>query len=179
MVSRPIFRRARLCGQEETAAEATARAEEIPVVAERPTRAACRRGKRVAGCRPAARPTGPSADKSSSPFFLDGGERGLCDVGVVRARRGRFGPDGPRYDPQGRAMMRGGLYQAVRRCGGCLVRRLSFNQYEFDPPDSEQSLDLAASSLREHRHLVEFLAACGHLLWRAPCCQPVGRGGRR
>lgn len=41
------------------------------------------------------------------------------------------------------------------------MRRLLFDQYEFDTPDSEQSLDLAISSPSQHADLAALLAACG------------------
>jgi hypothetical protein len=44
------------------------------------------------------------------------------------------------------------------------MRRLSFDQYEFDYPDSEQSLELAISSpSRQHANLAAFLEVCGSL----------------
>ncbi len=42
------------------------------------------------------------------------------------------------------------------------MRRMSFDQDEFDPPDSEQFLELALSSPgRRHQDLATFLADCG------------------
>jgi hypothetical protein len=41
------------------------------------------------------------------------------------------------------------------------VRRLSLDQYEFEPPDSEQMLELAISSPNQHPDLCQFLEACG------------------
>ena len=42
------------------------------------------------------------------------------------------------------------------------MRRVSCDQYEFDPPDSEQTLDLAiASSSCHYPHLASLLAKCG------------------
>jgi hypothetical protein len=41
------------------------------------------------------------------------------------------------------------------------MRRLSFDEYEFDRPDSEESLELVISSSRQHPELTEFLSACG------------------
>ncbi len=41
------------------------------------------------------------------------------------------------------------------------MRRLSFDRDEFDPPDSEQSLDLVISSPTRHADLSLFLAECG------------------
>jgi hypothetical protein len=41
------------------------------------------------------------------------------------------------------------------------MRRLSFDAYEFDTTSSEESLDLAVSSARQHATLAEFLAECG------------------
>src|SRR4051794_3178469 len=41
------------------------------------------------------------------------------------------------------------------------VRRMSCDQFEFDPPDSEQSLQLALSCPRQHPELETFLAECG------------------
>lgn len=41
------------------------------------------------------------------------------------------------------------------------MRRLSFDQYEFDTPSSEESLDLAVSSSRQHWPLAVFLSLCG------------------
>lgn len=41
--------------------------------------------------------------------------------------------------------------------GGAL-RRLTLDYQEFDPPESEQTLELAIASLREHRSLSEFTA---------------------
>ncbi len=41
------------------------------------------------------------------------------------------------------------------------MRRLSFDAYEFDTPDSEESLDLAVSSSRQHGTLAVFLSLCG------------------
>jgi len=40
------------------------------------------------------------------------------------------------------------------------MRRLSFDSYEFDVPESEESLDLAISSLQQHQDLAPFLADC-------------------
>jgi len=51
------------------------------------------------------------------------------------------------------------------------VRRLSFDQNKFDTPDSEQSLDLAVSSSRQHESLAAFLSECGASTqtgWPAP-----------
>lgn len=48
------------------------------------------------------------------------------------------------------------------------MRRLSFDQYEFDPPDSEQALDLAISYLGRHRGLEVFLDECGVSRTRLP-----------
>src|SRR5947209_6138848 len=44
---------------------------------------------------------------------------------------------------------------------GMCVRKLSFDQWEFDSPDSEQSLDLALAARREYPDMAAFLAACG------------------
>jgi hypothetical protein len=41
------------------------------------------------------------------------------------------------------------------------MRRLSFDQYEFDTPSSEESLSLAISSSQQHPVLEEFLVECG------------------
>ena len=41
------------------------------------------------------------------------------------------------------------------------VRRLSFNQYEFDSTESEESLDAVISSDREHSDLVALLVEVG------------------
>jgi hypothetical protein len=41
------------------------------------------------------------------------------------------------------------------------MRRLSFDQYEFDSPSSEESLNLAISSTWQHRDLAAFLMECG------------------
>lgn len=41
------------------------------------------------------------------------------------------------------------------------MRRMSCDQFEFDPPDSEQSLELALSCPRQHPELGTFLAECG------------------
>lgn len=41
------------------------------------------------------------------------------------------------------------------------MRRLMFDQDEFDPLDSEQSLELALSDPTRHRDLGDFLAKCG------------------
>lgn len=41
------------------------------------------------------------------------------------------------------------------------MRRLSFDYYEFDPSESEQTLDLAISSLEQHPTYDEFLTDCG------------------
>jgi hypothetical protein len=41
------------------------------------------------------------------------------------------------------------------------VRRLSFNQYEFDSTESEESLDVVISSDREHSDLVALLSEVG------------------
>lgn len=41
------------------------------------------------------------------------------------------------------------------------MRRLSFDQFEFDSPESEQSLDLVISSPPRHADLSQFLADCG------------------
>ncbi len=41
------------------------------------------------------------------------------------------------------------------------MRRLSFDQYEFDNPSSEEALELAVSSSRQHWPLAAFLAICG------------------
>jgi hypothetical protein len=38
---------------------------------------------------------------------------------------------------------------------------MSIDQYEFDPPDSEQFLELAISSATRHQDLGAFLAECG------------------
>jgi hypothetical protein len=38
---------------------------------------------------------------------------------------------------------------------------MSFDQYEFNSPDSEQSLELAFSGGGQHRDLGAFLAECG------------------
>src|SRR5262245_26754673 len=40
------------------------------------------------------------------------------------------------------------------------MRKLSFDQWEFNPPESEQSLDVAIASAREYAGPPEFLAAC-------------------
>jgi len=42
------------------------------------------------------------------------------------------------------------------------VRRVTCDQWEFDPPDSEQALDLALATPSRHcRDLAALLAACG------------------
>ncbi len=41
------------------------------------------------------------------------------------------------------------------------MRRLSFNQYEFNSPDSEEWLDAVISSDREHSDLVALLVEVG------------------
>src|SRR5262245_14129488 len=41
------------------------------------------------------------------------------------------------------------------------MRRLSFDQNEFEPSESEQALEITISSLREHPDLPTLLAACG------------------
>jgi hypothetical protein len=40
------------------------------------------------------------------------------------------------------------------------MRRLHFDQYEFDSPDSEQSLEVVISSPRQHDGLKAFLSEC-------------------
>ena len=44
---------------------------------------------------------------------------------------------------------------------GGVVRKLCFNQYEFDSTDSEESLDAVISSDREHLDLVALLVEVG------------------
>ena len=41
------------------------------------------------------------------------------------------------------------------------MRRLSFDAYEFDSTSSEESLELAVSSARQHATFAEFLTECG------------------
>jgi hypothetical protein len=41
------------------------------------------------------------------------------------------------------------------------MRRLFFDQYEFDTPNSEESLELVISSPRQHPDLGAFLKECG------------------
>ncbi len=41
------------------------------------------------------------------------------------------------------------------------MRRLTFNQYEFDSSDSEQFLEIAVSTEQEHSTITSFLQACG------------------
>jgi hypothetical protein len=41
------------------------------------------------------------------------------------------------------------------------MRRYSFDHYEFYPPDSEQSLEVAISSPLEHNEFDSFLKSCG------------------
>ena len=48
------------------------------------------------------------------------------------------------------------------------MRRLSFDQHEFAPPASEQSLDLVISSPPQHTDLTSLLAACGASAVAAP-----------
>jgi hypothetical protein len=44
--------------------------------------------------------------------------------------------------------------------GPDVMRRLSWDQYEFNSPSSEQSLEVAISSRTQHRDLSSFLLAC-------------------
>lgn len=41
------------------------------------------------------------------------------------------------------------------------MRRITCDQYEFDPPDSEQCLELALSNATRYPDLGAFLEACG------------------
>lgn len=53
------------------------------------------------------------------------------------------------------------------------MRRVSCDQYEFDPPDSEQALDLAiAASSRHCPDLSVLLATCGASAKDGPSLQP-------
>ena len=56
------------------------------------------------------------------------------------------------------------------------MRKLSFDPYEFDPPSSEQFLELAISRLQEHRDLETFLKECGA---SATSGRPVDPGWNR
>jgi hypothetical protein len=48
------------------------------------------------------------------------------------------------------------------------MRRLYFDQYEFDPPDSEQDIELVISTSPRHAGLKTFLADCGVSAKSAP-----------
>jgi hypothetical protein len=41
------------------------------------------------------------------------------------------------------------------------MRRLYFDQFEFNPPESEQELELVISSSGQHRDLQALLSTCG------------------
>src|SRR3954468_21007777 len=83
--------------------------------------------------------------------------RVCCDNGMAESVRGVAGvvtaivSDGPAFVYR--------MPSAGR--GECDVRRISCDQFEFDPPDSEQSLELALSDPRQHQALRSLLAECG------------------
>jgi hypothetical protein len=52
------------------------------------------------------------------------------------------------------------------------MRRLHFDDYEFDPRESEQSLEVAISSSRQHPNLGMFLTECGSSAIAGPPISP-------